>query len=87
VWVSFYDLPDATRDALWKKHQSKLAFPAELPLAVKEPSTMGKLTQCYYYFLEAVSGGRVYQARWMQGLGIPPVPQWTVLWALKLVGK
>jgi hypothetical protein len=30
VWVSFYDLPAATRDALWKKHSSKLAFPAGL---------------------------------------------------------
>jgi len=28
VWVCFYDLPEATRDALWKKHRSKLAFPA-----------------------------------------------------------
>ena len=28
VWVSFYDLPEATRDALWEKHKSKLAFPA-----------------------------------------------------------
>ena len=31
VWVSFRDLPEATRDALWKKHSSKLAFPAGLP--------------------------------------------------------
>ena len=30
VWVSFDDLPDATCDALWKKHSSKLAFPAGL---------------------------------------------------------
>ena len=28
VWVNFYDLPEATRDALWEKHGSKLAFPA-----------------------------------------------------------
>ena len=34
VWVSFYDLPDATRDALWKKHGSKLGFPAGLPLGI-----------------------------------------------------
>jgi hypothetical protein len=32
VWVNFGDLPKATRDALWKKHRSKLAFPAGLPL-------------------------------------------------------
>jgi hypothetical protein len=31
VWVCFYDLPDKTRDALWKKHESRLAFPAGLP--------------------------------------------------------
>ena len=30
VWVEFGDLPDATRDALWRKHRSKLAFPAGL---------------------------------------------------------
>lgn len=30
VWVSFRDLPKATRDALWAKHSSKLAFPAGL---------------------------------------------------------
>ena len=28
IWVSFYDLPEATRDALWGKHKRKLAFPA-----------------------------------------------------------
>jgi hypothetical protein len=26
VWVSFYDLPEATRDALWKKSRSMAAF-------------------------------------------------------------
>ena len=30
VWVNFGDLPDATRDALWAKRQSDLAFPAGL---------------------------------------------------------
>jgi hypothetical protein len=30
VWVHFSDLPEATRDALWKKHRRKLAFPAGL---------------------------------------------------------
>ena len=28
IWVSFGDLPQATRDALRKKRDSKLAFPA-----------------------------------------------------------
>ena len=32
VRISFHDLPEATRDALWKKHSSKLAFPAGLDL-------------------------------------------------------
>jgi hypothetical protein len=32
VWVSFHDLPTATRDALWEKHGTKLAFSAGLPL-------------------------------------------------------
>jgi hypothetical protein len=32
VWVNFSDLPDATRETLWKKHKSELAFPAGLPL-------------------------------------------------------
>jgi hypothetical protein len=30
VWVNFHDLPAATRDALWEKHRSNLAFPAGL---------------------------------------------------------
>ncbi len=30
VWVDFGDLPEATRDTLWRKHRSKLAFPAGL---------------------------------------------------------
>jgi hypothetical protein len=30
VWIEFSDLPDATHDALWEKHKSKLAFLAGL---------------------------------------------------------
>ena len=30
VWILFGDLPDATRDVLWKKHKGNLAFPAGL---------------------------------------------------------
>ena len=30
VWVSFDDIPDAIRDALWEKHKHHLAFPAGL---------------------------------------------------------
>src|SRR6266568_4916699 len=30
IWVSFHDLPATTRDALWEKHKSKVAFPAGL---------------------------------------------------------
>ena len=30
IWVHFRDLPDETRDALWEKHKSQLAFPAGL---------------------------------------------------------
>jgi hypothetical protein len=30
IWVWFGDLPDTTRDALWEKHSSRLAFPAGL---------------------------------------------------------
>jgi hypothetical protein len=30
VWIEFADLPRATRDALWQKHESELAFPAGL---------------------------------------------------------
>jgi hypothetical protein len=33
IWVDFGDLPDSTRDALWRKHRSKIAFPAGLELA------------------------------------------------------
>lgn len=31
VWVSFRDLPDTTREALWQQHKSSLAFPSGLP--------------------------------------------------------
>jgi hypothetical protein len=30
IWVEFTDLPEETRDKLWKKHRSELAFPAGL---------------------------------------------------------
>jgi hypothetical protein len=30
VWICFYDLPAATRNALWEKHKRQLAFPAGL---------------------------------------------------------
>jgi hypothetical protein len=30
IWVSFRDMPDETRQALWAKHKSKLGFPAGL---------------------------------------------------------
>jgi len=30
IWVSFYDLPGPTRDALRQKHGRKLRFPAGL---------------------------------------------------------
>ena len=30
IWVHFGDLPAETRDALWRRHKSKLAFPAGL---------------------------------------------------------
>jgi hypothetical protein len=30
IWVAFGDLPEATRDALWKKHSRRIAFPAGL---------------------------------------------------------
>jgi hypothetical protein len=30
IWIEFGDLPKKTRDALWERHKSKLAFPAGL---------------------------------------------------------
>jgi hypothetical protein len=30
IWVHFHDLADETRNALWERHNSKLAFPAGL---------------------------------------------------------
>jgi hypothetical protein len=38
VWVNFGDLPEAIRDALWKKHRKNLAFPAGLPPILRRPS-------------------------------------------------
>ena len=37
-WVCFYDLPEATSDALWERHKHTLAFPAGLPFVRREPS-------------------------------------------------
>lgn len=37
IWVSFDDLPDATREALWKKHKSRLVSPAGLELLAWMP--------------------------------------------------
>jgi hypothetical protein len=31
IWVNFSDLPEATRETLWKKHSSKLRFRQDLP--------------------------------------------------------
>jgi hypothetical protein len=45
---------------------------------------MSKLRRYYYGAVDAVSGGRVYHARWMFKLGIPPVPLWTVEWFFNL---
>jgi hypothetical protein len=40
VWISFYDLPHATRDALWERQKSKLVFPAGLEPARQIMATM-----------------------------------------------
>jgi hypothetical protein len=37
VWVHFDDLPEKTRDALWERHKSKLAFPAGLEHLLNRP--------------------------------------------------
>ena len=36
IWVSFDDLPEKTRDALWEQHKSGLAFPAGLEDALSK---------------------------------------------------
>jgi hypothetical protein len=36
IWVHFHDLPEETRDALWERHESKLAFPAGLERLQKQ---------------------------------------------------
>jgi hypothetical protein len=33
IWVHFHDLPDDTRNALWERHRSTLAFPAGLEVS------------------------------------------------------
>jgi hypothetical protein len=38
VWVEFGDLPEATREGLWKKHERNLCFPAGLPPNMPELS-------------------------------------------------
>jgi hypothetical protein len=39
VWVCFYDLPEATREALWQRHKRSLAFPAGLGLELLHEET------------------------------------------------
>jgi hypothetical protein len=36
VWVVFGDLPEKTREALWNRHKTKLAFPAGLEGLLEE---------------------------------------------------
>jgi hypothetical protein len=38
VWIDFGDLSQRTRDALWEKHESKLAFPAGLEWTTRRRS-------------------------------------------------
>ena len=45
---------------------------------------MNKLKYCYYYLLDAVSGGQLYHGQWMSRLRIPPVPAWTAQWFFDL---
>ena len=33
IWVHFHDLPDETREVVWERHKSTLAFPAGLKLS------------------------------------------------------
>ena len=42
VWVSFHDIPDAIRDALWQKHKRHLAFPACLPFLETDSTDPGE---------------------------------------------
>ena len=58
--------------------------PPARPRNMRGAATMSKLKQGYYHLLDAVSGGRVYNPRWMSKLGIPPVPAWTVVWFFDL---
>jgi hypothetical protein len=47
LWISFGDLPKATRDALWQMHESKLAFPAGFPSdECRFESNRGQATEC-----------------------------------------
>jgi hypothetical protein len=34
----------------------------------------------YAYIVDALSGGKVYQSRWMYMHHIPPIPAWAVWW-------
>ena len=41
VWIWFGDLPDATRNSLWEKHKSRLAFPAGLDFIPPSTTSSG----------------------------------------------
>jgi hypothetical protein len=56
VWISFADLPDATRNALWEKHKANLAFPAGLP--VPDQTVRQRRASVVPLHGTGVSGGR-----------------------------
>jgi hypothetical protein len=47
----------------------------------EEPTMIWKV---YAYMVKALSGGKVYQNRWMCMHRIPPIPTWTVWWFFAL---
>ena len=45
LWIWFDDLPNDLRNALWKKFEKKLAFPAGLDVEEELPHEFGKSSQ------------------------------------------
>jgi hypothetical protein len=50
IWVQFGDLPETTRDALWKEHMRHLSFPAGLDF--KNPRA--ELTEAAHEVMTAI---------------------------------
>ena len=100
IWVSFYDLPEATVVALGKRPEQPddtlswlsddFADASTDPFALNSdpvPIRPRGVLWSWNWYLQLIDrclGGTVYHSRWMSAHRIPPVPAWMVSWIYDL---